>query len=165
MNRSPLPVVLAALFIATLGGAAHAGDSITPVAAVQNAIAYVTGVAADDALQASNGAGQRYNLRLIFATAESGAFISNARISIEDANGNVLLDTVCNGSILYADLPGGRYTIRAASGGAQQTRTIKVADGKLNRFVLYWTAVPPLARHGSPSTGVAPVGSLTTAGK
>lgn len=65
-----------------------------------------------------------YNLWIWFARAGSGYFLADVKVSIEDARGQPVLDTVTNGPWLLVRVPPGRYTIRTDQSDAAMTVSV-----------------------------------------
>jgi hypothetical protein len=82
----------------------------------------------------------QYNLRLLFAVAGSGAYLSNIRVQIQDAAGPILLTTVTVGPWLYANLAPGDYVLTVEHAGQAQTRNVTLpATGAVSES-FYWAA-------------------------
>ncbi|WP_242467708.1 carboxypeptidase regulatory-like domain-containing protein [Thiocapsa imhoffii] len=82
----------------------------------------------------------QYNLRLLFAVAGSGAYLSNIRVEIDDATGPNLLTTVTVGPWFYASLSPGDYELRVTHAGQSQTRTIRIPSTGAVNEAFYWPA-------------------------
>ena len=94
-------------------------------AAAQNPVIWSGGITVDERAQApTNGT------KLVFF-AEDGDFLANVHVIIKDAQGKVVIDTVCPGPWLIVDLPEGTYQARAEVGEkAQGVAIVSGADGK-----------------------------------
>jgi hypothetical protein len=82
----------------------------------------------------------QYNLRLLFAVAGSGAYLSNIRVQIQDAAGPTLLSTVTIGPWLYANLAPGDYVLTVEHAGQAQTRNVTLAATGAVAESFYWPA-------------------------
>jgi hypothetical protein len=82
----------------------------------------------------------QYNLRLLFAVAGSGAYLSNIRVQIQDAAGPILLSTVTIGPWLYASLAPGDYVLTVEHAGQAQTRNVTIAATGAVAESFYWPA-------------------------
>lgn len=82
----------------------------------------------------------QYNLRLLFAIAGSGAYVSNVRVQIQDVAGPVLLTTVTVGPWLYANLAPGSYQLTAEYAGQVQTKQVIVPPTGAASEAFYWAA-------------------------
>jgi hypothetical protein len=82
----------------------------------------------------------QYNLRLLFAVAGSGAYLSNIRVQIQDAAGPILLTTVTVGPWFYANLAPGDYVLTVEHAGQAQTRNVTLPATGAVAESFYWTA-------------------------
>jgi hypothetical protein len=82
----------------------------------------------------------QYNLRLLFAVAGSGAYLSNIRVQIQDAAGPILLTTVTVGPWLYANLAPGDYVLTVEHAGQAQTRNVTLPATGAVAESFYWPA-------------------------
>lgn len=80
----------------------------------------------------------QYNLRLLFAVAGSGAYLSNIRVQIQDAAGPTLLSTVTVGPWLYANLAPGDYVLTVEHAGQAQTRNVTLPTTGAVAESFYW---------------------------
>lgn len=81
----------------------------------------------------------QYNLRLLFAAAGSGAYLSHVRVTIQDAAGPTLLSTVTVGPWFYANLATGDYTLTVEYTGQAQTRQVRVPASGAAAESFYWS--------------------------
>ncbi|HWE75089.1 MAG TPA: hypothetical protein VG328_18150 [Stellaceae bacterium] len=112
----------------------------TPVlqAQQQGNIIFVSGGAGDEDRDALRQVENQYNLRLMFA-ARNGDFLANVAVTLSDARGNALLDTIAEGPIFYARVPPGRYRLTVSNQGQAQSRDISIGNGAI-RQDFYWAA-------------------------
>lgn len=82
----------------------------------------------------------QYNLRVLFAVAGSGAYLSNIRVQIKDVAGPVLLTTVTIGPWLYANLAPGEYVLTVEHAGQAQTRQVRIPETGATAESFYWPA-------------------------
>jgi hypothetical protein len=129
-------IVLAVASIVT-GLAAAAGPPALQTKS-QGSITYVSGGVGDDQMAAMKALAPGFNLSLTFASAKTGEYLANSLVTIEDANGQVVLRDIADGPLFYVSLPPGRYTITAETDGSSQVRTVNITDRRMNRIVLYW---------------------------
>ena len=100
-------------------------------------LAYVAGGVGDESrarIQAMSG---DFNLKLVFAM-DSGAFLSDVRVSIADAAGHSLLDTRSGGPWFLASLPAGHYLIAATYSGEAMKREITLDAGTPRTIDFRW---------------------------
>jgi hypothetical protein len=129
-----------------------------------NDINYTSGEASDPQLLPVVARQEGYNLRLTFATAETGAYLDHVDVIIQNGAHQKLLETEPDGPLFYAQLPTGRYRIVARRDGVEQVRVIEVGDRRMNRFVFYWTqeaSAVPVAKKSGARSAVASAPVLT----
>jgi len=94
-------------------------------AAAQNPVVWSGGITVDERAQAPAS-----GTKLVFFD-DTGDFLANVHVVIKDAQGKVVVDTVCPGPWLIVDLPAGTYNARAEVGGrAQGVAIVFGAEGK-----------------------------------
>jgi hypothetical protein len=90
-------------------------------------IRYITGGVSDEERDAMREQANGYNLWIWLARSGSGYFLANVKVSIVDARGQPVLDTVTDGPWLLARVPPGRYTIRTDQSDAATTVNVGAA--------------------------------------
>jgi hypothetical protein len=139
---------------ATIGaqtGTAGSPSGTTLVPKTQNNIAYVTGgVGKDEQELADTLKRDGYNMHLVFAEQQTGAYLSDVRVRISDAKGSVVLDTVTDGPMFVAKLPPGRYQVAAEVRGQTKTALIDTAAGG-RKVTLLWPST--VDKQGFDTTG------------
>lgn len=119
---------------ACLGSAcAHAA----PTAKQQNGITYINGGVGQEEQSAMKAERADYNLRLTFATQQSGAYRSDVQLDIADAKGASLLSVANTGPMFFAKLTPGTYRISAAAEGKTFKRTVKIGNAP-KEMTLHW---------------------------
>ena len=103
----------------------------------QNGIDYINGGVGQDEQNAMRALKADYNLRLTFATKESGAFRSDVQLDIMDAKGTTLLSVPNTGPMFFAKLAPGTYRFSAAAEGKVFKRTVKVGNAP-RELTLHW---------------------------
>ena len=98
---------------------------------------YVTGGVGSEAVDRLKSMEGDFNLKLVFANT-AGAYLSDIKVTIVDASGEVVLDATTEGPILMARLPAGDYRVDATSVGHPESRKITAAAGKLLTLDLRW---------------------------
>jgi hypothetical protein len=104
----------------------------------QGNITFVSGGAGTEDRDALRQVESQYNLRLLFA-ARNGDYLANVAVTLSDARGNAVLDTISDGPIFYARVPPGRYRLTVSNQGQSQSRDISVGNGAV-RQDFYWTS-------------------------
>ncbi|HLI21509.1 MAG TPA: hypothetical protein VKV32_10355 [Stellaceae bacterium] len=105
----------------------------------QGNITFVSGGAGDEDRDALKQVESQYNLRLLFA-ARNGDFLANIGVTLADARGRTLLDTVSDGPIFYAHVPPGRYRVTVSNQGQAQTRDVNMGASGAASLDFYWNA-------------------------
>lgn len=101
-----------------------------------NGVEYMTGGIGQEERQAMEELATGYTLKLVFALT-SGNYLSGVRVTILKSTGEHALEAVTNGPWLYAKLPEGQYTLKAAHQGQEQTRSLEVGKG-LRVATIHW---------------------------
>lgn len=130
LANAALPLVLA--LAACLGTPAVAAQPKE-----QNGIAYINGGVGTDEQNAMQALKADYNLRLTFATKQTGAYRSDVQLDIADAKGGSVLSVPNTGPMFFAKLPPGIYRISAAAEGKTFKRSVKLGTGA-KEIVLHW---------------------------
>ncbi|HEU5046738.1 MAG TPA: hypothetical protein VFT64_02740 [Rickettsiales bacterium] len=95
----------------------------------------VSGGIGDDELAHMKSIQNQYDLKLLI-TEKNGTFISDVAVHIEDMKGHVLADVTAEGPILLANLPTGKYKVRAQRGDDEvKDAKISVVKGKLRAYM------------------------------
>jgi hypothetical protein len=108
--RAGLASALAAFALGA--SAAHAGQAYTGM----------TGGVGSDSREAMMTRYGDYNLHLAFAEPD-GSYLAAVRVSVRDAQGQVIYDGPSVGPYLFLEVPPGRYRITARRGDASAERT------------------------------------------
>ncbi|WP_028007195.1 carboxypeptidase-like regulatory domain-containing protein [Solimonas flava] len=130
----------------TLAPATDAGtaarDPALPPVRVQGGVPYLSGGVGSEEAAAIQAAAARYSLALTLSANEDGrgVFLASIPVSVSEVGGATLLDVVTDGPYLLADLPPGRYVVRARYAEQEQTATVTVAPGRTARVSFAWRA-------------------------
>lgn len=111
---------------ASLPQAAFATDAAAaPVLHQRGDASFTCGGIGLDESTAYRAAMHRHPLSLML-TSQDGSYLADVKIDIAHAGGSKenVLSTDAQGPICLIDLPRGRYTVKATSGGATQERTV-----------------------------------------
>lgn len=103
----------------------------------QNGINYITGGIGAGEQDAMRALRADYNLRLIFATRQTGAYRADVQLDIADAKGASLLSVANTGPMFFAKLAPGTYRVSAAAEGKTFKRTVKLGNGA-KELILHW---------------------------
>lgn len=82
-----------------------------------------------------------YPLELVFTrrTDNRDEFVAAVHLTIQDRDGQVVVDQPSQGPIFLARLPDGTYTVTAEYRGETQMRRVAVVDGKHAKLSLVWS--------------------------
>jgi hypothetical protein len=103
----------------------------------QNGVTYINGGVGTDEQNAMQALKADYNLRLTFATKQTGAYRSDVQLDIADAKGGSVLSVANTGPMFFAKLPPGTYRISAAAEGKTFKRSVKLGTGA-KEMTLHW---------------------------
>jgi hypothetical protein len=117
--------------------ASSASAKSDEVVHMPSGIVYVTGGVGSEAINLLKSMEKDFNLKLVFANT-SGAYLSDVKVTIFDASGQVVLDATSEGPLLMAKLPVGGYRVYATLGGHPETRRITVAAKTLRIVNFRW---------------------------
>ncbi|HEY3918912.1 MAG TPA: carboxypeptidase-like regulatory domain-containing protein [Stellaceae bacterium] len=105
----------------------------------QGNITFVSGGAGDEDRDALKQVENQYNLRLLFA-ARNGDYLADVDVTLADARGNAVLDTISDGPIFYAHVPPGRYKLTVSNQGQSQSRDVTISASGAVHQDFYWAA-------------------------
>jgi hypothetical protein len=130
------------IFAVTLAAAANATVTHAQSGMVATtASAYISGGVGAPDVERLKSQERDYELKLVF-TLNEGNYVAGVAISLRDAKGNSVIDTVSDGPIFMAKLAPGGYTIAATYEGRTITRKIGVPARGLRTEYLRWPANP-----------------------
>jgi hypothetical protein len=133
----PVGTKAVALLISALfaSGAQAAGNEAVMQTAAN--VPYVSGGIGIDAIDRLDTMAAQFNVKLVFAY-KSGEYLSDVNVTITDASGKTVLDTMSDGPWLMTKLSQGRYQIAASFAGQTEKRTLAVGNAKLNTVDFRW---------------------------
>lgn len=98
--------------------------------------AYISGgIGSDDPIEFVK---EDYNLHLVFAAKGSGEYLADVNITIQNASGNRILETLSPGPLFYVTLPPGNYQIKAEFLGKQLSRSVSIEKARSRTLHFYW---------------------------
>jgi hypothetical protein len=103
----------------------------------QNGVTYINGGVGTDEQNAMKALKADYNLRLTFATKQTGAYRSDVQLDIADTKGGSVLSVANAGPMFFAKLPPGTYRISASAEGKTFKRTVRLGGGA-KEMTLHW---------------------------
>lgn len=107
---------------------------------------YVTGGVGQEERSAMRSQFPETDLKVVNLEEGSGAYMANATITIIDANGDNLLQTVSEGPWFFVDLKPGTYRIKSVVGSSEQERTIQVGSQRVREVRFRWVKVQSAER-------------------
>ena len=78
--------------------------------------------------------------------ARNGDYLANIAVTLSDARGNAVLDTIAEGPIFYAHVPPGRYRLTVSNQGQSQNRDLTISKGA-TRQDFYWASAELSSHH------------------
>ena len=100
-------------------------------------ISYISGGVGADERDSLRALTRDYSLQLGFAQT-SGSYLSGVDVEIQDAGGDALVQAQSQGPWFFADLPAGKYTVRATTMGNTQQKVIRVTENRQKTLYFYW---------------------------
>jgi hypothetical protein len=115
-------------------GAAVALSALTPYAAAQSVRegrtaqdrAFIAGGIGLDESEQMKAMARSFPLSITVA-AKSGAYLADSHVTIQDARGQMVLDTQLGSPYLLVDLTPGNYSVEATLQGQKQQRRVNIA--------------------------------------
>ena len=127
--------LLAGLFLAAAAVGAQAQQLAVQQ---QDGTRFVTGGVGLEEREALKGMRAEFNVRLTFAVKGTGAYLADVDVAVADAKGATVLKAMSDGPKLYAQLPPGKYAVKATFSGKSQTRNITVGKKGAAEATFYW---------------------------
>lgn len=124
--------------------------------------AFASGGVSDGERQELQARREAYSLWVITAALRSGAYLSDARVSIRDAIRQVVFDGPLDGPWLFIDLALGSYEVEVTWQGQTARRTTTIHAGDHHQILVYFDLVDEV---GLPPQRVEPAASTTGGGR
>jgi hypothetical protein len=142
MKKIALAISALIFASATVCGASPAATSTPPVfiqkQILDNGVQYLSGgVGLNERAQMKRMV-KDYNLKLIFDL-NSGAYLSFVDVSLQSADGRILVNATSQGPWFYAQLPAGKYRLTATHSGQKQVVDVTVGRN-LKTIDMSWKA-------------------------
>jgi hypothetical protein len=107
-------------------------------------IRYVSGGVGESERRELNALASDFNLHLMFATQDSGEYLSAVRVNILNTHNHPELTAVSKGPWFYAQLPPGHYTVEVTPTGHRgegqtQRKAVDLDGSSQSRMDFYWT--------------------------
>jgi hypothetical protein len=104
----------------------------------ESGIVYVNGGVGDEQRKELKEARKDFNLQMTFAEKHTGTYIADVDVDIETMAGREMLSLSNIGPIFMAQLPAGKYRIKATSGDKTLTKTVYVGKKGIRDLYFYW---------------------------
>jgi hypothetical protein len=137
MKRVIATAAMAMVMAACLSPATVLAGQAQPQSQQQNGITYISGGVGLDEQNAMRALRADYNLRLTFATKQTGAYRSDVQLDIADTKGNSVLSVANTGPMVFVKLPAGTYRISAAAEGKTFKRSVRIGNAP-KEMSLHW---------------------------
>jgi hypothetical protein len=136
------PLLLSIVVAASSAGAQqpNISESSSLQPQTQGAVSFVSGGSSSDERDALRKMQSQYNLRLQFAVQRSGEYLANVNVTLTDAKGGTVLDTISDGPFFFAQLTPGRYRLTVTSDGKSETRNLVIPANGAVAQDFYWPA-------------------------
>ena len=105
----------------------------------QGEVTFVTGGVGIDERNELDATRANYNLSLLFSVQGKGNYLSDVKVRITDLKGNVFLETVSDGPILFAKLPSGRYIVTVDLNGETYHKSVSIGGKKITSLSFTWS--------------------------
>lgn len=104
----------------------------------QGEVVFVSGGVGGDERDTMQSIGADYNLHLLFSENSTGNYLSDVKVIIKDAGGNILVETVADGPMLFAKLKPGHYSVSADWDGHSIGKTANVDSKHRTSLSFAW---------------------------
>lgn len=106
--------------------AAAAMSASLPKPETKNGITYLSGGIGKTEARAMKAEERHYPLSMTFSAGRDNEFLASVPVTVKNAKGKTMLDTVSDGPITLVKLPAGKYTVTAEAYGKSYHRTVQV---------------------------------------
>jgi hypothetical protein len=110
-------------------------------------VTYVTGGVSDTEAAAMRHLADDYVLEVVFMQkqkGQSGEFLADVKVQIQDEQQNTLLDIVTDGPFLLVNLPQGNYLVKAEYYGEVKSLVAHIDGNKHKKLEFWWPAMERL---------------------
>jgi len=106
-------------------------------------IRHVSGGVGESERTELNTLANDFNLHLMFATKDSGEYLSAVRVKILDASNSPVLSAVSKGPWFYAQVPPGKYSVEVTPSGSRgedetQREAVQIDRSNQSKLDFYW---------------------------
>jgi len=133
-------LMLASLLVAVVSfNAVAVASSLQPKS--EGGITYISGGVGGAEQEALRTMESNYNLRLTFAAKHNGEYLADVKVTILDAKGNRILQTVADGPRFLAQLTPGSYKVIMDHNGKQYTKSVRITPQRPFSETVAWSNV------------------------
>ena len=140
MKKIILTATTVLFFLANAGAALAAVDYIPPFdgqhQSLANGVTYYSGGVGITERKQMEDMTKGYNLKLVFDN-KSGDYLAGVAVTIRDAKGHVIIDTVSQGPWFSAKLPAGNYQVTTLFDHHERVQKVVVTQ-KPQSLTLSW---------------------------
>jgi len=104
----------------------------------QGEVTFVSGGVGGDERNEMQAMRADYNLSLLFSIRGTGEYLSDVKVLITDASGNIFLEALSEGPMLFAKLKPGRYIVNVDRDGQIIHKRATVGDKKRTSLSFSW---------------------------
>ncbi len=117
----------------------YAALGADPVATQESNVFYTSGGVGQEEVARLEANAELYNMKLL-ATTKDGQYVSDVFVQVMNAqSGEMVLETITEGPMLYVELEPGKYKVRAWYEGEAQDSTITIGENtKLRQLHMRW---------------------------
>jgi len=133
-----LRVAFSAVVFFAMAGITSAQDVGLKPQTSPEGIEYVAGGIGTGQRDALKAMRNEYNLRLSFARPQSGDYLADVKVLVENKQKEKVLDVVSSGPILYAKVPAGTYKVTAMYDNQKITKTATIRNGGARGLTYYF---------------------------
>lgn len=109
-------------------------DAERPQPQTVNGVRVLSGGVGDEAQDEMQRLQDEFNLHITFAD-DTGAYLAEVPLVIENDAGETLVDTVSRGPLFYAELDAGEYTVSTTMNGVEHKRTVSIDAGRTQEIM------------------------------
>jgi len=133
-----------ALVLAGCGGLTVASADELPAMQRQGGIEYLSGGIGLEESTAIEAESRKWPLTLLFSARrwQRAVYTADAKVSLRDGQGRLLLQVQADGPFLLLRLPPGTYTADATLDGKPLQQRVVLKKGEAARVVFVWPEVP-----------------------
>jgi len=130
-----------ALGVALPALGATMSNTALPKPSSENGVSYLSGGIGRNEARAMRAEAKHYPLSMTFTQGKDNSFLASVPVTIKNATGKTVLDTVSEGPILLVKLPPGKYDVTAEAYGKTQRRSVTLSAKGDTPLYFHWKQV------------------------